>query len=39
MSAETGKRYKCLECEAEFIVTRGSDDASLRCGDHELEQI
>lgn len=39
MAAETGKRYKCSECEAEFIVTRGSDDVTLQCGDHPLEQM
>ncbi len=35
---ETGKRYRCTECLAEFIVTRGGEGL-LRCGDHELEQI
>ena len=35
---ETGKRYRCIECSAEFIVTRGGE-GMLRCGDHELEQI
>ncbi len=35
---ETGKRYRCTECSAEFIVTRGGEGL-LRCGDHELEQI
>ena len=39
MAAETGKRYKCSECEAEFIVTRGSSEATLQCGDHPLEQM
>ncbi len=35
---ETGKRYRCTDCGAEFIVTRGGE-GMLRCGDHELEQI
>ena len=35
---ETGKRYRCAECGAEFIVTRGGEGV-LRCGDNELEQI
>ncbi|MYD65786.1 MAG: desulfoferrodoxin [Chloroflexi bacterium] len=38
MAVETGKRYRCNACGAEFIVTRGGDGA-LRCGDDELEQI
>ena len=38
MAVETGKRYRCNDCGAEFIVTRGGDGA-LRCGDAELEQI
>ena len=33
--AQTGKRYTCPECGAEFIVTRGGD-AELRCGDSVL---
>ena len=37
--ATTGKRYKCPACAAEFIVTRGADEAELRCGDDVLEQI
>tara|TARA_B100000029_G_scaffold449439_1_gene472672 strand:+ start:64105 stop:64224 length:120 start_codon:yes stop_codon:yes gene_type:complete len=39
MAAVTGKRYKCTDCGAEFIVTRGSDDGDLRCGDAPLEQL
>ncbi len=35
---ETGKRYRCADCGAEFIVTRGGE-GTLRCGDNELEQI
>lgn len=38
MAVETGKRYRCSGCGAEFIVTRGGDGA-LKCGDEELEQI
>lgn len=39
MAAVTGKRYRCPDCGAEFIVTRGSDDAELRCGETPLEQV
>jgi len=39
MPAVTGKRYKCTKCGAEFIVTKGADDAELRCGDDPLEQL
>ena len=39
MAAVTGKRYKCADCGAVFIVTRGSDDGDLRCGDSPLEQL
>ena len=35
---QTGKRYRCVDCGAEFIVTRGGEGV-LCCGDHELEQI
>lgn len=35
---ETGKRYRCPDCAAEFIVTRGGS-GTLRCGDTELERI
>jgi DNA-directed RNA polymerase subunit RPC12/RpoP len=39
MVATTGKRYKCPKCGAEFIVTRGSEEGELRCGDTPLEQL
>lgn len=39
MAAETGKRYRCTTCGAEFIVTRGSAEGELRCGGEPLEQI
>jgi DNA-directed RNA polymerase subunit RPC12/RpoP len=39
MAAVTGKRYKCTDCGAEFIVTRGADEGELRCGDSPLEQL
>ncbi|MDA1061501.1 MAG: hypothetical protein O2895_01075 [Chloroflexi bacterium] len=35
---QTGKRYRCATCGAEFIVTRGGAGV-LRCGDDELEQV
>ena len=35
-AAETGKRYTCPSCGAEFIVTRGGD-AELKCGGTPLE--
>ena len=38
MAAETGKRYRCVKCGAEFIVTRGGE-GSLRCDDEALEQL
>ena len=38
MAIVTGKRYRCEQCGAEFIVTRGGEGA-LRCGDNELEQL
>ena len=31
LANETGKRYYCAKCDAEIVVTRGSDDASLTC--------
>lgn len=37
MPTETGKRYRCPDCGAEFIVTRGGD-GQLRCGTTALEQ-
>ena len=39
MPAVTGKRYRCPTCGAEFIVTRGSEDAELRHGDTPLVQL
>ena len=36
MTAQTGKRYLCPKCGAEFIVTRGGE-GELRCGDTPLE--
>ena len=38
MAVQTGKRYRCVKCGAEFIITRGGD-GDLRCGDDELEQL
>ena len=35
--AQTGKRYVCPDCGAEFIVTRGGE-AELRCGETALEE-
>lgn len=35
--AQTGKRYTCPTCGAEFIVTRGGE-AELRHGDTPLEE-
>ena len=39
MPAVTGKRYKCPNCGAELIVTKGAEDAELRCGETPLEQL
>jgi len=39
MAVETGKRYRCTSCGAEFIVTRGASEGELRCGEEALEQI
>ena len=36
MANQTGKRYVCAQCGAEFIVTKGGD-ADLMCGDTPLE--
>ena len=36
-AAQTGKRYVCTSCGAEFIVTRGGE-AELKCGGNALEQ-
>ncbi len=38
MAVETGKRYRCPTCGAEFIVTRGGEGA-LRCDGDDLEQL
>ncbi len=37
MAAQTGKRYLCPSCGAEFIVTKGGA-GDLKCGDTPLEQ-
>ena len=31
MATETGKRYFCGKCGAEFVVTRGSEEGDLYC--------
>lgn len=36
MAAQTGKRYVCPACTAEFIVTKGGE-GELKCGDTPLE--
>jgi DNA-directed RNA polymerase subunit RPC12/RpoP len=36
-NAQTGKRYVCSTCGAEFIVTKGGD-AELKCCDKPLEE-
>ena len=36
-AAQTGKRYFCPSCGAEFIVTRGGD-GELMCGGTALEE-
>ena len=36
MANETGKRYVCARCGAEFIVTKGGDGV-VRCCDAEME--
>ena len=33
MANETGKRYVCSKCGAEFIVTKGGDGAVACCGE------
>ena len=38
MELQTGKRYRCMKCGAEFIVTRGGE-GTLSCGGDELEQL
>ncbi len=35
-TVQTGKRYFCPNCEAEFIVTKGGE-GTLTCGDTPLE--
>jgi hypothetical protein len=35
-TVQTGKRYYCPNCQAEFIVTRGGEGV-LKCGDTPLE--
>jgi DNA-directed RNA polymerase subunit RPC12/RpoP len=31
VATETGKRYFCGKCGAEFVVTRGSDEGDIHC--------
>ena len=38
MAVDTGKRYRCPKCGAEFIVTRGGE-GTVRCGDTVLDQL
>jgi len=33
LANETGKRYSCGECGAEFVVTRGADGTVSCCGE------
>ncbi len=33
MANETGKRYFCSKCGAEFIVTTGGEGAMMCCGE------
>ncbi|MCH9009125.1 MAG: desulfoferrodoxin [Chloroflexi bacterium] len=33
MANETGKRYTCSICNAEFVVTRGGDGEVKCCGE------
>jgi len=37
MANETGKRYTCTTCGAEYIVTRGGD-GTLSCHGKPMEQ-
>lgn len=37
MANQTGKRYTCAKCGAEYIVTRGGD-GTLTCHDQPMEQ-
>ncbi len=32
MANQAGKRYKCDQCNSEFIVTKGGDGAMVCCG-------
>lgn len=32
MANETGKRYSCLKCGSEFIVTKGGNGTLVCCG-------
>ena len=31
LATETGKRYSCENCGAEFVVTRGSEEGGINC--------
>ena len=31
LATETGKRYFCEKCSAEFVVTRGSEEGAIFC--------
>jgi hypothetical protein len=31
LATETGKRYSCGDCGAEFVVTRGSEEGGINC--------
>jgi transcription elongation factor Elf1 len=31
MSTQVGKRYQCMVCNSEMIVTKGSDNGQLSC--------
>ena len=33
MANETGKRYACPKCGAEFVVTKGGDGTMICCGE------
>lgn len=37
MANQTGKRYICTECNAEYIVTRGGE-GTLSCCEKPMEQ-
>lgn len=36
MTLQTGKKYACPKCGAEFIITKGGE-GQLTCGDTPLE--